>query len=375
MSRKIIFIGPAYPYKGGIAAFNESMATTFKENGWACKMFTFSDQYSFTSKDKLTTEDPRPNLTIKRGIYSANPLNWLKMSKAIVQEKPELVITQYWMPYMAPAFGTILRGIKKEIPEVKIATIVHTFKADQARIGDKQLNKYITNRTDLLYCLSDLVKEEVQTSVTDKQVQKIFHPIYDHYGEALSNKAAKEIMGWDKNKKQLLFFGEVREYKGLQLLLEALSLQKADAQYELIVAGEFVEPQKKYDKLIQRLNLEDKVTIRNQYIPNDEVPALFCAADAIVTPYKRKSQSGIIPVALHFQRPVLMTDIGEMAELIREHKLGLVSENNSASFAQKLDSFLSDQVELSSNYSQIKKELSWQSFYTNFMKSLEVYEV
>ena len=154
MSNKVIFIGPAYPYKGGIAAFNESMATTFQENGWDCKIYTFSQQYAFTSKEKLTTEDPRPNLTIRRGIYSANPLNWLKISKEIVKEKPKLIVTQYWMPYLAPAFGTIFRGVKKELPEVTIATIVHSFKPHQSKIGDKQLNKFLTNRTDSLVCLS-----------------------------------------------------------------------------------------------------------------------------------------------------------------------------------------------------------------------------
>ena len=197
MSKKVIFIGPAYPYKGGIAAFNESLATTFQQNGWTCKMFTFSQQIPFLSKDKLTTEDPRPNLTIKRGIYSANPLNWLKISKEIVKENPDLVITQYWMPYMAPAFGTILRGIKKERPEVKIATIVHNFKPDQGSIGDKQLNKYITNRTDLIFCLSESVKAQIQETVTDKPVINMFHPIYDHYGDKIDLPKAKLSLGWD----------------------------------------------------------------------------------------------------------------------------------------------------------------------------------
>lgn len=375
MSRKIIFIGPAYPYKGGIAAFNERMASIFQENGWECKMFTFSQQYPFAAKGKITTEDPKPNLTIKRGIYSTNPLNWLKMSKAIVEEEPDLIITQYWMPFMAPAFGTILRGIKKELPQVKIATIVHTFKADQARIGDKQLNKYITNRTDLLFCLSELVREDIGRTVSDKPVLEIFHPIYDHYGEVMDNRTAKEKLGWDVEKKQLLFFGEVREYKGLELLLEALSMQKTTANFKLIIAGEFVEPQKKYNKLIDRFDLEDRISIRNEYIPNEQVPLLFCGADAIVAPYKRKSQSGIIPLALHFERPVIMTDIGELADQIKRNELGLISDNNSAAFAQKLDLFLSDQIGFSTDYSQIKEELSWQNFYETFTESINAYEL
>jgi len=196
MSKKAVFIGPAYPYRGGIAAFNENLATIFQHNGWECKIFTFIQQYPnllFPGKNQLTTEDPRPNLTITRGIYSTNPLNWLKMSKEIIEEKPDLVITQYWMPFMAPAFGTILRGIKKEMNEVKTVTIVHNFKPHESRIGDKQLNKYLTNRTDILVCLSDSVKEDISKSVKDKPVIKLFHPIYDHYGAAITREGLTKV--------------------------------------------------------------------------------------------------------------------------------------------------------------------------------------
>ena len=367
MPKKVVFIGPAYPYKGGIAAFNESLATTFQQNGWECNMYTFSQQIPFLSKEKLTTEDPRPNLTIKRGIYSANPLNWLKISKEIVKENPDLVITQYWMPYMAPAFGTILRGIKKERPKVKIATIVHNFKPHQGTIGDKQLNKYITNRTDLIFCLSDLVQKEIQETVKEKPVIKMFHPIYDHYGTKLVSSDAKYTLGWDTNLKYLLFFGEIKDYRGLDMLIESLSLLKDNLDYKLYIAGEFLIPEKRITESIKKHGLEDKVEIRNEYIPNEDVPRLFCGAAAIITPYKITTQSGIIPIALHFERPVIASKVGDLAKSINHHKQGVITEADPVSLAESLDSFLTDKIEIKSDYSYIKKELSWQSFFDIFV--------
>lgn len=378
MSGKVIFIGPAYPYRGGIAAFNENLATVFQQNGWDCKIFTFTQQYPnllFPGKNQLTTEDPKPNLTIKRGIYSTNPLNWLRMSKEIVEENPDLVITQYWMPFMAPAFGTILRGVKKALPQVKIATVVHNFKPHESRIGDKQLNKYITNRTELLICLSDSVQAEIKESVTDKPVLKLFHPIYDHYGKTISQSKAKDLLGWEKETKYLLFFGLVRAYKGVDMLLEALSFLRADLNYKLVIAGEFYEKFEDYEKLIANYNLEHRIIIRNEYIPNEDVPKLFCGSDAVVLPYRTATQSGVVPIALHFEKPVIVTRVGSLAPMIEKHNLGLIAEANPASIAEQLDNFLAKKLELKSNFTQIKDDLSWQGFYESLIQQIEAYEI
>ena len=376
MSNKVIFIGPAYPYKGGIAAFNESMATTFQENGWDCKIYTFSQQYAFTSKEKLTTEDPQPNLTIRRGIYSANPLNWLKISKEIVKEKPKLIVTQYWMPYLAPAFGTIFRGVKKELPEVTIATIVHSFKPHQSKIGDKQLNKFLTNRTDSLVCLSQGVEEEIRSSGTKQPVSKLFHPIYEHYGSPLPSVQAKEKLGWSNDKKHLLFFGEVKIHKGLDLLLSALPTEEEYLKkYILHISGEFIESQKEYEKQIAKLGLTEQIEITNAYIPNELVPDLFCAADAIVTPYKNRTQSGIIPVALHFERPVIATTAGNLSTDLKKYGLGLVSSPESPALNSNLKNFIDNKSVLSTDYTSIKEKLSWQTFYRSFLEAIKVEEI
>lgn len=378
MARKVIFIGPAYPYRGGIAAFNENLATVFQANDWECKMLTFTQQYPnmlFPGKNQLTTEDPRPNLTIKRGIYSTNPLNWLKMSKEIVAEEPEIVITQYWMPFMAPAFGTILRGVKKAMPNVKIITVVHNFKPHESRIGDKQLNKYIVNRTDILVCLSSSVKEEISESVTNKQVVQLFHPIYDHYGEKVSMTRAKDKFGWSHGTDYLLFFGLVRAYKGVDMLIEALSFIRADLDYKIVIAGEFYEDEAKYRKLIEKHNVEDKIIIRNEYIPNEDVPALFCGASAVVLPYRTATQSGVVPIALHFERPVIVTKVGSLSTMLEDHGIGLVAEPNPASIAEQLTAFLTKKKTMTPDFNVIKEDLSWQSFYTDLITETQANEL
>ena len=321
MTKKVIFIGPAYPYRGGIAAFNENMASIFVENNWECKIFTFTQQYPnflFPGKNQMATEDSAPNLNIKRGIYSTNPINWLKISKEIIEENPDLVIVQYWMPFMAPAFGTILRGVKKALPQSFCVTIAHNFKPHESRIGDKQLGVYLANRTDLLIGLSQEVSNDLKENIPEKPVIKLFHPIYDHYGNKMDQFTAKELLNWEKEKTYLLFFGLVRSYKGLDVLIDAIPHIDTEKNFELVIAGEFYENEKKYLKQISELGLSNKIKIINKYIANEDVPKYFCASELVVLPYKRATQSGVVPVAMHFEVPVVVTNVGGLAETIEK---------------------------------------------------------
>jgi len=374
MNKKAIFIGPAYPYRGGIAAFNENLASTFQSNGWNCKMITFTQQYPnflFPGKNQLATEDSPPNLSIKRGIYSTNPLNWLKISRQIVEEQPDLVITQYWMPFMAPAFGTILRGIKKGHENAKCVTIVHNFKPHESRIGDKQLNLYIANRTDLMVSLSESVSSDIRKSVKTRNVSTLFHPIYDHYGDKVDKEEAQQKLSLDPSFKYLLFFGLVRAYKGLDYLLESLSLLKTNKKYKLLIAGEFYESEKKYLKLINDLNLQDQVIINNQYIPNEQIPLYFCASDCVVLPYKSATQSGVVPIAIHFEKPVIVTKVGGLTQLIQKYQIGLIAESDPDSIAKNIDDYLDNKITLNPDFDNIRKVLSWQTFFDNFMHQLQ----
>ncbi len=374
MSKKVIFIGPAYPYRGGIAAFNENLASIFQANGWECKIITFTQQYPnflFPGKTQLTTEDAPPNLTIQRGIYSTNPINWLKISKQIAEEKPDLLVTQYWMPFMAPAFGTILRSVKKSLPDIKTVTVVHNFKPHESRIGDKQLNKFIVNRTDALVCLSKNVASEILESNPDKTVQKLFHPIYDHYGESVNKNEARKNLALDNDSKYLLFFGLVRSYKGLDNLIKALPLIE-DKTVKLLIVGEFYEDEKKYTKLIEELDIKDKVIKVNQYVPNEMVPDYFCASDLVVLPYKTATQSGVVPIAIHFEKNIVVTNVGALSEIINKHKIGIVCDSTPDDIANKINLYFQGSAKLNKDFSIIKQELSWQSFFDTFVSELNL---
>lgn len=373
--KKAIFIGPAYPYRGGIAAFNENLASIFQKNNWTCKIFTFTQQYPnflFPGKTQLTTDDAPPNLTIKRAIYSTNPLNWLKISKEIIKEEPDIIITQYWMPFMAPAFGTILRGVKKGLPNIKSITIVHNFKPHESRIGDMQLNKFITNRTDHLVCLSENVSSEVRENTSNKPVHTLFHPIYDHYGDVMKMSTAKNDLGLDSELNYLLFFGLVRQYKGLDLLIEALPLIKDNENLRLIIAGEFYEGDKKYETLIDKYNLQNKIIKVNKYIPNEDVARYFCAADLIVLPYKTATQSGVVPIALHFNKNIVVTNVGSLSTLIQKHNIGYIADATPESLAEQLDKYYNNPDALTKDFANIKSDLSWQSFFNTFKEEIEI---
>ena len=375
MSKKAVFIGPAHPYRGGIAAFNENLAAIFQKNGWECKIFTFMQQYPnilFPGKDQLAPGADKPNLSIQRAIYSMNPLNWLKISKQIIQEEPDIVITQYWMPFMAPAFGTILRGVKKGLPNAKCITIVHNFKPHESRIGDKQLNKFIANRTDLMVSLSPSVKEDILTSLPDMHTINLFHPIYDHYGTTVSKQDAMAKLDLNPNFKHLLFFGLVRQYKGLDVLIDALPLVNSTTPFKVIIAGEFYQDEGMYRKQIAEHGLENKILIRNEYIPNEEVPYYFCGSDVIVLPYKTATQSGVVPIAIHFGKPVIVTNVGSLNSLLEKHRIGLTSAPDPESLAASIDTFLNNDNQFNDDFSKIREELSWQSFFDKFIQELDL---
>lgn len=374
MTKKAIFIGPAYPYRGGIAAFNENLASSFQNNGWTCKIFTFTQQYPnflFPGKNQLSTDDSAPNLNIKRAIYSTNPLNWLKITKEIVALEPDLMVVQYWMPFMAPAFGTILRGVKKGYDKVFNVTVVHNFKPHESLIGEKQLGRFIASRTDLMVALSNNVASDIRNAVPDKPVSQLFHPIYDHYGKKISQKEAQEKLGLDPGYKYLLFFGLVRSYKGLDLLLDALALLKSDTSYRLIIAGEFYESEKKYLKQIEDLDVSDQVILKNEYILNDAVPHYFCAADVVVLPYRRATQSGVVPIAIHFEKPIIATDVGDFGNMIKDKQIGLIASPDPESIAENIDRFLDGQNFELDQFDSVKQSLSWQSFFNNFTTEIE----
>ena len=362
---KIVIAGTAYPYRGGLAAFNERLAREFQKEGHDVVMYTFTLQYPsflFPGKTQYSEEQPPNDLSIKRAINSINSLNWYETGRKICAEKPDLVIFAYWTSFIAPCFGTIARTIKQD-KKIKCIGLIHNMIPHEPNILDKLFPSYFVNAIDAFVALSEAVVKDI-SKYDKKNKPKRFspHPIYDHYGDIISRESALSKLNLDKDKRYLLFFGFIRAYKGLDLLLDAFAdkrLRKNNVK--LIVAGEFYENEQFYLEKIKTLELEHEIELRTSFIPDGEVNAYFCAADMIVQPYKTATQSGVTQIAYHFEKPMLVTDVGGLAEIVPDGKVGYVVPPNAANIADALLDFYENNKEKSfTENTKIEKEkYSW----------------
>ncbi|HHH52594.1 MAG TPA: glycosyltransferase, partial [Bacteroidetes bacterium] len=323
---KIVIIGTAYPFRGGIASFNERMAIELINQGHDVIIYTFTLQYPsvlFPGKTQYS-DDPKPeNLKIIPLINSINPFNWIKSGLKIRREKADIIITKFWIPFMGPALGTILRIAKNK--NTKNISVIDNIIPHEERIGDKLLAQYYVNAIDKFIVMSSSVKEDMKLFTTKKPVLLIPHPIYDNYGEILDKKAAAEYLRIDPNGKYVMFFGFIRDYKGLDLLLEAMADNRIQqAGIKCIVAGEYYGNKDKYDSLIKKLGIESSLILKTEFISNNEVKYYFSAADLIVQPYKSATQSGISQLAYHFEKPMVVTNVGGLPEIVENGKSGYV---------------------------------------------------
>ena len=358
---KIVIVGTAYPYRGGLAAFNERLAREFQKEGHDVVMYTFTLQYPsflFPGKTQYSDELPPKELCIKKEINSVNPFNWLIAGRKIRAEKPDMVIFAYWMSFMAPCFGTIARVIKKE-KKIKCIGLVHNMIPHEPNLLDKLFPSYFVNSMDAFVTLSESVVKDIST-YDKKNKPKYFspHPIYDHYGEIISKESALSKLNLDKGKKYLLFFGFIRAYKGLDLLLDAFA-DKRLRKYnlKLVIAGEFYENEQFYIEKINTLGIEPDVELCTNFIPDSEVNAYFCAADIVVQPYKTATQSGVTQIAYYFEKPMLVTDVGGLAEIVPHGKVGYAVHPDATSIADALvDFYENDKERFFSENAKIEKE-------------------
>ena len=324
----IVIIGTAYPYRGGLAAFNERLAKQLMDEGHSVEMYTFTLQYpSFLFPGKTQyTDDPAPEgLRIKRCINSCNPLNWLKVGREIRKKQPDVVVFAYWMSFMAPCFGTIARVIGRN-KKIRRTALVHNMIPHDPKAIDKYLPGYFVKAMEGFTTLSEAVIKDIERfDRHGKPKTWAPHPIYDHYGSLVSKAEARQELGLDPNGRYVLFFGFIREYKGLDLLIDAFGDPRLqDLGVKLIVAGEFYGSPQPYLDRIRSLDISDIVILHNDYIPDSRVNLYFCAADIVAQPYKNATQSGVTQVAFHFEKPMLVTNVGGLAEIVPDGKIGYV---------------------------------------------------
>ncbi len=327
---KVVIIGPAHPLRGGLATFNHRLANEFIAMGHQCVLYSFSLQYPsilFPGKTQYTHEPPPQGIAIYSVINSINPFNWLRVGKQIRKENADIVVVRYWLPFMGPALGTILRQVKKN-HRTQVVCIADNIIPHEKRPGDKQFTNYFIPPIDRFITMSNKVLTDLKT-LTNKPATLVQHPLYDNFGSIVSKSEAKAYLGLSPNENIILFFGFIRKYKGLDLLLEAIpALKHQLPNLKVLVAGEFYEDEKPYLDLIERIQIQDALLLHTHFIADSEVKYYLCAADVLVQPYKNATQSGVTPLAYHFEKPMVVTRVGGLPDLVPNEKCGLVADPN-----------------------------------------------
>ena len=362
MKRKVIIIGPAFPYRGGIANFNNSLAVEYKNQGADVTVYSFSLQYPsflFPGKTQYEEGDGPEGINIIPIINSINPFNWFKVAKKIKKENPDYVIIRYWLPFMSPALGTIAKLIKKT---TKVFAITDNIIPHEKRIGDSLLTKYFVKSCDAFLTLSSSVLDDLSKFTDTKEKIFIPHPIYDSFGEIVEKNNAKAKLGLDENGKYLLFFGFVRKYKGLDIMLDVMADKRVqDLGVKLIVAGEFYDNKQEYISQINSLGISENIILKSDFIPEENVKNYFCACDMITQTYRTATQSGVTQIAYHFERPMLVTNVGGLAEIVPHNKVGYVCDINTKDIADCVVGFYDNNKEkqFSENTKTEKKRFTW----------------
>jgi D-inositol-3-phosphate glycosyltransferase len=360
--KKVIIISPAHPLRGGIATSGERLAREFQAQGHKVIIYSFSLQYpSFLFPGKTQyTDDPKPqDIDIQTVINSINPFNWLAVGRRIASEKADLVICRFWLPFMGPCLGTILRLVKRNGIS-KIVGLIDNIIPHEKRFGDRLFAQYFVNACHSFVVMSTSVLAEMKT-FTNKKCLYIPHPIYDNYGEKVEREEALRFLKLPNNDRYILFFGFIRRYKGLDLLLSAMPLFKNTEGVKLIVAGEFYDDEAYYKNLIASLGIENQVIIQSNFISSDDVRYYFGVADLVVQPYRSATQSGISQIAYHFEKPMIVTNVGGLPEIVPHGEAGYVVEPTPQYIAEAISDFYKNNrlENFTTKVIENKKRFSW----------------
>lgn len=362
---KIAILSTAYPLRGGIAHFNGLLYKELSKNN-EVSVITFKRQYPsvfFPGKSQFESGETVEKIPTEVLVDSVNPLNWVRVGEKLRKEAPDLIIYKYWMPFFGPCFGTISR-IAKRNGKTKVLTICDNVIPHERKPGDRAFTSYFFNTVDYFVLLSKKVQEDL-VSIKPGAVNKILpHPVYSNFGSEVSKAEARSRLKL-KDEKLILFFGFIRDYKGLDVLFESMALLKDKLNVKLIVAGEFYSNEEKYKGLIDRLKIAGSLYLFTDFIPTNEVKYYFCAADAVILPYKDATQSGIVQIAMNFKKPVIATNVGGLEEVVLNGKTGfIVQKEKPGDIASAVMKFYNENLEeeFQKNIEGEVDKYSWKKF-------------
>lgn len=378
----VTLLTPAWPYRGGIAAFSERLARQLLAEGHEVRLYTFTLQYPgflFPGKTQYSVEPEPKDLVIKRKLSSVNPFTWISLGRRIRREAPDVLILAYWMPFMAPCMGSVAR-MTRQNGKTQVITLCHNLIPHEHRPGDTLLTKWLLGSVDSVAALSQSVCDDVHRFKPQMPTIASPHPLYDNFGEPVDRVEACRHLGLDPECRYFLFFGLIREYKGLDWLLDAFAqivdTQRADARQssnrhsiKLLIAGEFYSDGARYHEQARQLAIEDRLVWRSEFVPDSEVRYYFSAADLVVQPYKTATQSGVTQIAYHFLKPMLVTNVGGLSEIVPDGKVGYVVQPDAQAVAEGMQRFLSEQPDFTAGMLEEKRKYSW-SILTHRLMSL-----
>jgi glycosyltransferase involved in cell wall biosynthesis len=368
---KIVVIGPAWPLRGGLASFDQRLCRAFLEEGQLCSIYSFSLQYPgflFPGTTQFSTDSAPPGIEIHPVINSIYPFNWLAVGNRLKKLAPDLVVVRYWLPFMGPALGTLLRRLRKN-RLTKIIAITDNVLPHERRFGDNMFTKYFLKSCDGFITMSEGVMDDLRKFEKIKPARRVIHPLYDNFGEILPKATARQYLAEKKglsisgSDKIILFFGFIRKYKGLDILLRAMAEPLLrNSGIRLMIAGEFYGDRTEYVQLIDELNIGAQLILQTDFIADAEVPYYLCAADAVIQPYRHATQSGVTPLCYHFEKPMIVSGAGSFSEQVLHEKTGLVTEADPAALAGAIVRF----YELGEPYfiphlREEKKKYSWKT--------------
>lgn len=369
---KISLLSAFYPYRGGIAQFGAMLYRELEKNN-EVEAITFKRQYPdflFPGKTQFVTEEDNADaIPAKRLLDTINPFSYGKTAKAINNYQPEVLISQYWMTFFGPAMGMVHKKLKKDIKKV---TILHNVIPHEKRFFDKFANRYFLKHNDGFVVLSDAVQKDLLSLVPDAKYLRIDHPVYSQFGEKKNQIEARKELELNTSDKYILFFGFIRDYKGLDLAIQ--SLKNLPEDFKLLVAGEVYGSFEKYQKQIDDLGLQNRIHLITRYINDDEVSQIFSAADVCLLPYKSATQSGITAISHHFDLPIIATNVGGLQENIKHLKSGLIVEKpDSELIGQAIQEYFEKQYrsQFEQEIRQYKEDNSWGNFANTICKFVE----
>ena len=339
----------------------ETMAREYQSRGYGVHILTFTLQYPsllFPGKSQTVDTPPPADLNIRRRVSTINPFSWWSVGRELCKMQPDIVLMKYWTPFMAPCFGTIARLARKN-KLTKVICQIDNVEPHEHHITDKPFNRYYLRSVDGFIYMSEQVHEELM-AYTSAPMRFSPHPMFEHFGTRVERNEACAKLGLDPTERYAMFFGLIRDYKGLDTLLNAWSEFRRKG-VKLLIAGEFYASREKYIAHIERLGLKDEIILHDFFVPDSDVRYYFSAADCVVLPYKTATQSGVTQICYNFCTPVIVTRVGGLAEIVPDGKVGYVCDPSAEGVRDALERIFEGNriAEFAHNMIEERKRFSW----------------